>query len=168
VHTFEDEEQIYFDTGKFDEWCVYLRTRDGMLEPPRDEQYFAELQKLGHRYGNERIYSYFKAVYDLTDRVPRPRVFELISAQSANIDEAGRLDYYKLLVTLYYTMIAEENRVPQWRYPLRKRVKKIGVFQVLLHDLSPSDAAAYSRGMSAPDLRATLEEFEQEELRRGL
>ena len=50
-----------------------------------------------------------------------------------------------LFSILYAGMIAEENK---HRAKLRKRVKRLGVHQVLWEDMAPEAAATFSRGKS--------------------
>lgn len=133
-----------------------------------DRDYFAELADFGHRYGYQRIYAYFNAVYCQTDRVRRYSVFELIAEQGQTLHEEDYLAYCKLMVTLYYAMLAEENREPAHRYPLKKRVKKIGVFQVLIEGMRPEDAAVFSKGVPAHELRKLVADFERREAELGL
>ena len=163
LYKFRDGEEIYFAKGKFDDWCVYRRPPGERARPPRDADYFAELLRLGERYGHRRVYDYFRAVYDLTDRTRRWSVFRLVGEQGSRLEEVDYLPYAKVMVTLYYAMIAEENREPARRYPLKKKVKKIGVFQVLIEGLSPGEAADFSRGKPARVLLELLREYEQRE-----
>lgn len=163
LYRFRDGEEIYFARGNFDDWCVYRRAPGERARPPRDADYFAELLRLGERYGRGRVYAYFRAVYDLTDNTRRWSVFKLVGEQGSSLGEADGLPYAKVMVTLYYAMVAEENREPARRYPLKKKVKKIGVFQVLIEGLSPSEAASFSRGTPARVLLELLREYERRE-----
>jgi hypothetical protein len=54
-----------------------------------------------------------------------------------------RPDVEVLLTTLYAAMIAEENRV---NAPLGRRIKRLGVHQVLVEGMRVEDAARFSRG----------------------
>ena len=168
VYTFRDGERIYFDKGKFDDWCVYLQPEGGRPRPPHDTDYFTELRDFGEKYGYERIYSNFKAIYDLTDKQRRFVVFDLIGEQGRSLEEADYLPYAKLMVTLYYAMIAEERREPPEKYPLKKKVKKIGVFQVLIERMTPVEAANFSRGKRAKWLLEVLAKYEKKEAEIGL
>ena len=48
-------------------------------------------------------------------------------------------------------MIAEENKkgLDGEKLPLRKRIKRLGVYMVLMEDVQPMVAANYSRGLGA-------------------
>lgn len=162
-YTFEDGEQIFFAQGNFDPWCVYRIPHGGRQRAPRDADYFADLQRIGDRNGRERIYGYFKLIYDKTDESVRPEVVELIFEQAGALNEEDRLAYVKVMMTIYYAMIAEENRQPEKRYPLKKKVKKIGIFQTLIVGMDPYEAANFSRGRPARELTNLLAEYEAEE-----
>lgn len=167
VQTFEDGDQIYFGPGKFDEWCVYRVPQGGEARPPRDSEYFADLLRFGNRYGSRRIYSYFRTVYDSTGNRPTRDVLEQINLHSLTLVGPDQLEYQKVMTTIYYAMVAEENRKPISRYPLRKRIKKIGVFQVLIEGMEPLEAANYSRGRPARELERLLAHFEERERAMG-
>lgn len=160
LYTFRDGERIYFSKGRFDEWCVYRAVPNEAPEPPRDVDYFTALQAFGTNYGPEQIYANFLSIYDLTDKTPKWKVFALIAEQGKKLRQEHYLDYCKLMVTLYYAMIAEENREPPDRFPLKKRVKKIGVYQVLIAGSTPSAAANFSKRKRAKDLLKLLAEYE--------
>ncbi|MEI8165737.1 MAG: hypothetical protein WCG26_05140, partial [Chloroflexales bacterium] len=63
-----------------------------------------------------------------------------------------------LLSILYAGMIAEENK---HRAKLRKRVKRLGVHQVLVEHLAPEEAATFSKGKSweVIDFECTVRNF---------
>lgn len=50
-----------------------------------------------------------------------------------------------LFTILYAGMVAEENKV---NTKLGKRIKRLGMYQISLEDMSAQQAANYSRGMS--------------------
>ena len=46
IKTFSDGSFLEYDRGSFDDWCVYLTKPDGNRKPPRDMDYFKQLQNL--------------------------------------------------------------------------------------------------------------------------
>lgn len=142
LRTFHDGSVLEFDAGRFDAWCVYL-TRPGQSRyPPKDTDYFAQLQSLAITHGAEMLYADFLAIYHRTTKTVSLHVFEMISHMAhAYGDDALAVDL--LLSILYAGMIAEENK---HRARLRKRVKRLGVHQILFEGASPVAAATFSRG----------------------
>jgi len=140
--------QVVFDNGRFDGWCVYVI--DGQTRfAPTDSWYFQILKDFTQYRAPSDIYQDFIGIYELTDETIREEVLLLIHTISAQYaDTAKAATIFKVL---YYGMIAEENKKSPLgeRLPLRKRIKRLGVYQVLLENLSPEQAANYSRGWGA-------------------
>ena len=63
-----------------------------------------------------------------------------------------------MLSILYVGMIAEENKR---RAMLRKRVKRLGVYQLLIENVAPEEAATFSRGKpwNVIDFECTVRQF---------
>jgi hypothetical protein len=157
LRTFNDGSRLEFGAGRFDQWCVYLTRPGGTRYPPRDVEYFAQLQALAARHGAERLYIDFLAVYHRTTKDNSPHVFEMIY-HMAKIYGDDDLEVDMLLSILYAGMIAEENKR---RARLRKRVKRLGVHQVLLEGLDPAAAATFSKGKpwDVIDFECTVRHF---------
>lgn len=133
---------LEFGPGNFDEWCVFL-TRPG--EPsvaPSDRDYFAELRALAARHGNYRLYEDFSQVFDRTGTAVEEAVLRLIATLAAGY-RRDAADAERLLAILYAGMVAEENKVGA---KLKKRIKRLGVHQVLIEGVPPEVAADFSRG----------------------
>jgi len=140
--------QVTFDQGRFDQWCVYISDGNERFAP-FDSWYFQILLDWGKDRALSDIYQDFVSIYELTDETIRDEVLELISTISAQYaDSAKAATIFKVL---YYGMIAEENKKGSLGgvLPLRKRIKRLGVYQVLMEGLSPDYAADYSRGLGA-------------------
>lgn len=96
---------------------------------------------------NEAVYEDFKSLYSSTTKEVDANVFETIkeiSGKYPNPDEAEAV-----FSVLYMTMLAEENKQGAI---LRKRIKRLGVHQVLVEGMSPKIAANYSRGKTSLEL----------------
>jgi hypothetical protein len=140
--TFADGSTLAFGAGRFDSWCVYL-TRPGRARyAPKDTDYFAQLRVLAERYGTERLYADFLAAYYRTTKEVSPHVLEMIY-HMAKAYGPDALEVDIVLSILYAGMVAEENKR---RARLRKRVKRLGVHQVLIEGLTPEAAATFSKG----------------------
>lgn len=139
---------LEFGPGNFDDWCVFV-TRAGQPPlAPADREYFTELRALATRHGNYRIYEDFKQVYDSTGPAVDEVVLRLIAVQAAGY-RRDAAEAERLLAILYAGMVAEENKAGA---KLKKRIKRLGVHQVLIEGLPPEVAADFSRGRPWPEL----------------
>ena len=143
-----DNASVIFDNGRFDEWCVYITDGTDRFAP-HDSWYFQELIDWTSHRPAEAIYNDFVRIYELTTKDISEEVLHLIfdlSAQYADIAKARIV-----FKTLYYGMIAEENKKNALgaELPLKKRIKRLGVYMVLMEDKSAEFAARYSRGLGA-------------------
>ena len=57
---------LYYDVGRFDEWCIYEEDKYGNRVRPLDEDYFAELKEYAELFDKDEIYDDFVKIYDLT------------------------------------------------------------------------------------------------------
>jgi hypothetical protein len=135
--------RIYFSKGKFDNWCVYLK-KNGTAQAPHDKTYFQALKELSDKYGADVIYNKFVEIYDRTSNKCYANVVQYIEDLSADLDKEDRESFWDTLTTIYFAMVAEENKKFT---KLGKRIKRLGVHQILQEDLDISKAAHYSMGM---------------------
>jgi hypothetical protein len=150
IQRLSDGSVLEFGPGKFDDWCVFL-TRPG--EPayaPPDREYFGELRHLASRQGNHKVYDDFVQVFDRTG----PDLNETVLRHIATLAAGYRRDAVqaeRLLTILYAGMIAEENKASA---KLGKRIKRLGVYQVLIEGVPPEVAAEFSKGRPWQELDA--------------
>ena len=148
IRFFSDGSFLEYDQGSFDKWCVYLTQRDGSREPPRDTDYFAQLKQLSARYGAARIYGDYVRVYIRTGKQVEESVFRVISTIAASYgSDALKVDV--IFSILYMAMIAEEQKE---NTRLGKRIKRLGIYALLMENRSVSDAANFMRGMDWKDI----------------
>jgi hypothetical protein len=143
-----DTATVEFAPGSFDAWCVYISDGNERFAP-RDTWYFQILLDFAQYRAPSDIYDDFIQIYQMTGQDVRGEVLELITAISAQYaDRAKAQIVFKIL---YYAMIAEENKKDPFggKLPLRKRIKRLGVYMVLMEGLTPDYAANYSRGLGA-------------------
>ena len=133
---------IEFDNGAFDNWCVYLSRPGQARYAPRDTEYFAKLKQLGNVHGNEKIYQDFVTYYIPTNRIIDTNVLSLIT-RLANTYESDAEEMDIWFSVVYAGMVAEENKA---NAILKKRVKRLGMHQVLIDRLDPGYAANFSKG----------------------
>jgi hypothetical protein len=139
---------LEFDAGKFDDWCIYLSEPGGQRTAPKDVDYFARLQVLAKKHGAEKIYEDVVAIYRKTTAQLDATVLNSISTLSKkySADAAG---IEELLTMVYAGMVAEENKQGAM---LKKRIKRLGLHQVLIENLDPEKAAVFSKGKSWREL----------------
>ena len=107
-----------------------------------DQEYFLQLKDLSTRYGVQKVYSDFVKIYKLTGKDIDEKVLDKISELSNEYEDSLYADI--LFTTLYMAMIAEEN----WEGTrLGKRIKRLGVHELLLNNMSAENAANFMRGM---------------------
>ena len=154
VKRFSDGSYLEFAQGNFDEWCVYVTTPKGLRRPPLDRNYFSFLKRLGAAFGPQRVYDDFVRVYARTSKSVDQDVFSLIASIASGYP-GYTLQVEQVLSVLYLTMIAEENKAFT---RLGRRIKRLGVYGLLLEGLSVEHAADFTRGMRWQDIAAMCSE----------
>jgi hypothetical protein len=141
IKIFSDKSVLEFDRGKFDDWCVYL-TANGNKIAPKDIEYFTKIKNFAGLHGAPKIYDDFVKIYNATSSQIDEKIIFAISKMSSQYGtDALTLD--KLFTILYAGMIAEENK----QYAkLKKRIKRLGMHQLLIDNFDPEKAANFSRG----------------------
>lgn len=139
---------VFFGRGKFDDWCVFLRSPEGKTTAPRDVEYFSQLRTIGNRFGRQKLYGDFVSVYAPTGKIVDPMILWRIKRLSLQYGEMTD-EVEQWLTVVYYAMVAEENKE---HAILKKRVKRLGIHQILMEDKSPEQAATFSKGKSASEL----------------
>ena len=139
---------LEFDQGAFDKWCVYLTDAEGKRSAPKDIDYFSALKKLSQKYGAEKIYKDFISFYEKTGKELDTEVFEMISNLASYYGDDS-IDIEILFSILYMGMLAEENK----KYTrLGKRIKRLGLYTLLVEDETVYKSANFMRGMKCGEL----------------
>lgn len=154
IKSFSDGSFLEYDRGSFDEWCDYLTKSDGSRKPPRDVDYFSQLKQLAGKYGTNQVYNNYVRVYDLTGKQVEEQSLNAISQIAASYgNDAFEIDV--IFSILYMAMIAEEQKE---HTRLGKRIKRLGIYTLLIENRSVSEAANFMRGMSWRDIAKLCEE----------
>lgn len=154
IKTFSDGSFLEYDRGSFDAWCVYLTRPDVERYAPRDFQYFQRLIQYGEKYGAQKVYDDFVSIYELTTKQMEASVLDKIEVIAKDYNEDS-LSVAIDFTIIYLGMIAEENK----RFTkLGKRVKRLGIHQVLMEGMSYKQAADFSRGMGWRDIDGLCKE----------
>jgi hypothetical protein len=140
IKTFSDGSQLEFGPGRFDDWCIYL-TRPGHTRlAPKDVDYFATLARLAQTHPAPQLYADFVVVFTITHKALDLQVLEQIAPLASKYGPEA-LEVEILFTILYAGMLAEENKA---HTRLGKRIKRLGVHQILVEQLPPAHAATFS------------------------
>lgn len=137
-----DGSKLVYDQGSFDSFCVYHVPLRGPRKPPRDVVYFGHLVGLGARHGNDHIYREFCRIYSVTTAEFNPAIAADILAR-AKLYGQDEAVFAFCFGCIYLAMIAEANKAGT---RLGKRIKRLGVHQMLCEGLPVDVAANFSRG----------------------
>ena len=139
---------IEFASGCFDGWCVFVTKPGTKRFAPTDVQYFTRIKEISEKFGPQKVYDDFVVIYNRTTKNIEPKVFDLILVLSRFYDDnSAEIELW--FNVLYAGMIAEENKE---NAILKKRIKRLGVHQVLIDGLSPETAAVFSKGKKWKEL----------------
>ena len=153
VKNIANGDRVVFNNGRFDNWCVYVVETDGSSNAPYDVQYFADLFDLSKKYPENKIYNDFILIYNKTSTNINHETIALINDIVLTYQEEDRNMTEKWFSVIYAGMIAEENKDGTI---LKKRIKRLGMHQVLIDGLSPDVAANFSKGKKWRDLDAIM------------
>jgi hypothetical protein len=147
IQRFVDGTSVEFDRGKFDAWCVYVTEPGGKRHAPTDASYFQTLRNLHRRH--PRIYEDYVRIFGVTGNLLTPAVLADIDTISKSYPPDDQREVALVLTIVYAAMIAEENRQ---HAPLKKRIKHLGIYQVLKENMDVQAAANFSKGKKWRDL----------------
>lgn len=136
---------VIFDTGNFDDWCVYCVSVDGSKKAYFDYQYFSDFKSISKKYPEDKVYNDFVSIYEVTGTSIDESVIALIDEIVETYEEEDRMLMEQWYSIIYGGMVAEENK--QYAV-LKKRIKRLGMHQILKLDFQAKDAANFSRGQN--------------------
>ena len=146
---FADGASMFFGKGRFDDFCAFYKPNPKARKRAlRDSEYFSTAKLLAEKTSPEKFYNDFCKVYDATDKTMNSDIVPLISTISKDYDDLS-ITAEQTFCILYMGMLAEENRK---NTKLGKRIKRLGVHNVILENAPVYSAANFMRGMSARDI----------------
>ncbi len=154
INSFSNGGFIEFDTGCFDKWCVYIQRPGSKRFAPSDVEYFKRLKEIGEKTGPQKIYDDFVVIYNRTTKNTDSKVFDLILSLSKFYNEDAE-EVEQWFNVIYAGMIAEENKEGAI---LKKRIKRLGIHQVLIDGIAPKVAAVFSKGKKWHELDEIMKE----------
>ena len=138
--------EIGFDKGRFDKYAV--RTDfNGWALWPSDTEMFEKIRTHYNKNSVELFYSNFLIIYNAVSKDIKLETLDLIHKISLFCPDQKEAE--ALYCYLYYAMVAEENKE---NAVLKKRIKRLGVYQFLFEGFSKNEAANFSKGKSVSEL----------------
>ncbi len=153
IKEFSDGSILEYGPGRFDEWCVYLTSPNHLRHAPTDKQYFSRLKELSKTHGANNIYDSFVKIYDVTTDSLQISVLDKITYISNSYGKDS-LEIDILFTTIYAGMVAEERKA---NAVLKKRIKRLGMHQLLIDDFTAYEAANFSWGKKVYQLKPECE-----------
>jgi hypothetical protein len=142
IKHFRDGSILEYDSGRFDDWCIYLSRPHQSRHAPIDKEYFAEFQKLAQTHTARKIYDDFVKIYSAVTKQIDDQILLLIQKLSQDYTK-DNLEIEILFSIVYAGMVAEQNKAFT---KLGKRVKRLGMYQSLIEGMPAEQAALYSKG----------------------
>lgn len=133
---------LCYNKGKFDEWCVYEVDEKGLRKAPKDIDYFNDLKNYTKTLNSQKIYNDFIIIYDMTNKTIEENVIKKIESIALNYEKYS-IDIFRIFATIYMAMIAEENKK---HTKLGKRIKRLGIYFLLIKNQTPEYCANFMRG----------------------
>ena len=147
---------ISFAKGRFDYWLV--DAPGNVWLNASDDLWLQRAKDAADRHGRNEIYLEFNELYHLI--TPDPYDLRAIYLIENRVYCSESAEMLKTFYWLRYAMLAEERRrVEDRKYPLGKRVKRLGLLQVLYHGMTPQEAASWSKGRPAKEIAAMCRKY---------
>ena len=149
--------KVVFQRGSFDDYCVYVINSSTKVAP-LDLDYFKFMKYLADKVGSEIVYRYFVDIYEKTSKIVVSEVLDLIveQAKSLCVSERDAMIYEGYMTVIYFAMVAEENKA---NTKLGKRIKRLGMYELIMLEKPPHIAANSSRGVRWRDLDKKMVEY---------
>ena len=147
--------KVLFDRGTFDDYCVYISDEYNKKSAPKDTEYFEFFKTLSKEHGVDKVYNDFITVYNVTDTNIGLDVRDTIENIVLTYPPELQFDVEKNLTVIWGGMIAEENKDNTY---LGKRVKHLGMYQVLKEGMDVELAANFSKNKPWKELDGIMKE----------
>lgn len=153
---FQDSTFLAYTRGQFDNWRVTFMTKEGKaMESPRDTYFFDYYLSLATpQVSTKKI---FNALKHLSRHIRKdsPTEFEYLREEVVSvanqllIPSEHHLRFEKATMSLLAAMLSEEKKKFT---KLGKKLKILGLYQVLVQGMAPEKAANWSRGKAWKDI----------------
>lgn len=144
-----------YGMGSYDEWCVYESNLEVRAKRVGDHDYFKKIRELGNIYEISDVFKTFCSIYNRTTTEINENILKDISETCEQYeDDYDKAEYAFCL--LYLSMVAEMNK----EYSrLGKRVKGLGIHQLLFQKMKIHDIANFTRGKKWFEVAAACERY---------
>lgn len=156
IKNLKNDRQVIFDTGNFDDWCVYVVESNGIKKAPYDVTYFGDLKNISEHYEEDKVYNDFVEIYNKTSKSIDQNILSLIDKLVSTYKEEHQVLIEQWFAVIYAGMIAEENK--QYAI-LKKRIKRLGMHQTLKLGYEPKVAANFSKEKKWRDLDTIMKPY---------
>ena len=151
-----NNKKVIFDKGRFDDLCVYLLESNGYQYAPTDNEYFSVFANLSVLYPSDKIYNDFLKIYNQTTQ--NIEADTLLMADE--ITNGYQIQHQNIIqqwfTVIYAAMVAEENKT---NTVLKKRIKRQGMYQLLILRWEIEETTTFSKGKKWKELDALMKEF---------
>lgn len=144
-----------YGMGSYDEWCVYESNPEVRAKRVGDYDYFKKIRELGNIYEISDVFETFCSIYNRTTTEIDKDILKDISETCEQYeDDYDKAEYAFCL--LYLSMVSEMNK----EYSrLGKRVKGLGIHQLLFQKMKIHDIANFTRGKKWFEIAAICEQY---------
>ena len=142
---------FWFGEGNIDEWCVYCIKPNKKTWFAYDHEYLSWIRKMGKFHGENKIYDSFIRIYNnVSYNYDMIEGYEVIKDVSSDYP---RTEHY--WTWFWMTMVAEERKE---NAILGKRIKRLGVYNILFDKYKLRYITSYMVGMKWYDLEELMME----------
>lgn len=143
----DNKNSICFDRGRFDDYCVFFKKFDNnnnliSKKAVKDIELFDNLLIFKKEY-KDKVYKLIKFIFDYTNSTLNFKTIDK-TVKLVNKHFDGSISAHKYFLFVYYAMVAEEKKTNS---KLGKRIKLLGIYQILNEKFSSQTAANFSRGL---------------------
>jgi len=156
IMEFPDERLIWFQMGNINNWFVNTSrypepekiTPSETMNFDKDVQMLSWLLKMQDDYGSivmahiRTIYNLVKTRFEMSPVSPLQTDWDLVMELAGFYEKTDVKKVSHIFGYVYYAMISEENYE---NTKLGKKLKLLGIHQVLLEGMKPEDAACWSK-----------------------
>ena len=136
---------FWFGEGNIDEWCVYCVKPNNRTWFAYDHEYLSWIRKMGKFHGEEKVYTSFCKIFDnVSYDYNMNDGYQIVHEVSK---EYNNTDHF--WAWFWMTMIAEERKE---NAILGKRIKRLGVYNILFDKYKLKHIVKYMVGMKWYDL----------------
>lgn len=156
---FENGARLFYAQGNWDDWAVYYSAPGIKPYKPQDKEYFNDILLLANTYGTEYVYEDFVRIFEKTTREIDYSMADFIKQIAKDKYNAEDVTGVAILFTTLYMAMVSEYYYHGKPSKINKRIKRLGVYQILYKGMSVGDAANFSKGKDFSELDALCKQY---------